>query len=41
MAVSVAPLVGFFLVARAQALKDAEPFWSPPTPPGCPGLLPP
>lgn len=39
MAVSVAPLVGCFLVARAQAMKDAEPFWSPPTRRVAQGLL--
>jgi hypothetical protein len=39
MAVSVAPLAGCFLVARAQAMKDAEPFWSPPTRRVAQGLL--
>jgi len=30
-AVAVLALVGSFLLVRRQALKDAEPFWSPPT----------
>jgi hypothetical protein len=30
-AVSVLALAGSFLLVRRQALKDAEPFWSPPT----------
>jgi len=30
-AVAVACLAGSFLLVRRQALKDAEPFWSPPT----------
>jgi hypothetical protein len=30
-AVAVAALAGSFLLVRRQALKDAEPFWSPPT----------
>jgi hypothetical protein len=29
--VAVASLVGSFLLVRRQALKDSEPFWSPPT----------
>ena len=28
---AVAVIVGVFLIARKQALKDREPFWSPPT----------
>ena len=31
MAVAVAAVAGSFLLARRQALKDSEPFWSPPT----------
>jgi hypothetical protein len=31
MAVALAAVAGSFLLARRQALKDAEPFWSPPT----------
>jgi hypothetical protein len=31
MAVSVMALLAAILLARRQALKDAEPFWSPPT----------
>src|SRR5258708_7706197 len=31
MAVSLVALVGAFLLARRQALKDREVFWSPPT----------
>jgi len=30
-AVAIAALAGSFLLVRRQALKDAEPFWSPPT----------
>jgi hypothetical protein len=31
LAVSVVPSAGAFLLIRRQALRDAEPFWSPPT----------
>ena len=31
MAVSVVGLIGAYLIARRQAIKDKEPFWSPPT----------
>ncbi|HXP58898.1 MAG TPA: hypothetical protein VN829_00325 [Dongiaceae bacterium] len=31
MAVALAAVASSFLLARRQALKDAEPFWSPPT----------
>lgn len=31
MVVAVAAVAGSFLLARRQALKDSEPFWSPPT----------
>src|SRR4249919_3501762 len=31
MAVSVLGLLGAYILARRQALKDREPFWSPPT----------
>jgi len=31
MAVAAAAVAGSFLLARRQALKDSEPFWSPPT----------
>jgi hypothetical protein len=31
MTVAVAGVAGSFLLARRQALKDSEPFWSPPT----------
>ena len=31
MVVAIAAVVGSFLLARRQALKDSEPFWSPPT----------
>src|SRR5208337_23114 len=29
--VAMAALIGSFLLVRRQALKDSEPFWSPPT----------
>lgn len=31
LAISVLGLIGAYLLVRRQALKDAEPFWSPPT----------
>src|SRR4051812_49753978 len=31
MGVSIVGLFGAFLLARRQAIKDREPFWSPPT----------
>ena len=31
LAVSLVPLIGAFLLVRRQALRDSEPFWSPPT----------
>ena len=31
MAVSIVGLIGAYLIARRQAIKDKEPFWSPPT----------
>jgi hypothetical protein len=31
MAVSLLAIAGDYLLARRQALRDAEPFWSPPT----------
>lgn len=40
-AVGVLALVGSFLLVRRQALKAAEPFWSPPTRRVAQGLLPP
>src|SRR5512140_9307 len=39
--VGVLALVGSFLLVRRQALKEAEPFWSPPTRRVAQGLLPP
>ena len=39
--VAVAAVVAAFLLVRRQALKDAEPFWSPPTRRVAQGLLPP
>ena len=39
--VGVLALVGSFLLVRRQALKAAEPFWSPPTRRVAQGLLPP
>lgn len=41
MAVALAAVAGSFLLARRQALKDAEPFWSPPTRRVAQALLPP
>ena len=41
MAVALAGVAGSFLLARRQALKDAEPFWSPPTRRVAQALLPP
>ncbi len=40
-AVAVAALIGSFLLVRRQALKAAEPFWSPPTRRVAQGLVPP
>ena len=31
LAVSILPIIGSFLLARREALREAEPFWSPPT----------
>ena len=47
LAVSSVCITGAYLIARQQAFKDAEPFWSPPTkrvtsalaPPLCVGLV--
>ena len=39
--VGVLALAGSFLLVRRQALKDAEPFWSPPTRRVAQGLMPP
>jgi hypothetical protein len=39
--VGVAALAGSFVLVRRQALKDAEPFWSPPTRRVAQGLVPP
>jgi hypothetical protein len=39
--VAVAAITGSFLLVRRQALKDAEPFWSPPTRRVTQALLPP
>ena len=41
MAVALVAVAGSFLLARRQALKDAEPFWSPPTRRVAQALLPP
>ncbi|MGO8675385.1 MAG: hypothetical protein ACLQVX_05900 [Limisphaerales bacterium] len=41
MAVALVGVAGSFLLARRQALKDAEPFWSPPTRRVAQALLPP
>ena len=41
MAVALAAVAGSFLLARRQALKEAEPFWSPPTRRVAQALLPP
>ena len=41
LALSLLPLIGAFLLVRRQALKDAEPFWSPPTRRVAQALLPP
>jgi hypothetical protein len=40
-ATAVLAIVGSFLLVRRQALKDAEPFWSPPTRRVAQALLPP
>lgn len=41
IATSLAGVTGAFLIARAQAFKASEPFWSPPTRRVTQGLLPP
>ena len=41
LAVSLVPLVGAFLLVRRQALRAAEPFWSPPTRHVAQAILPP
>jgi len=41
MAVALVAVAGSFLLARRQALKDAEPFWSPPARRVAQALLPP
>ena len=41
LALSLLPLIGAFLLVRRQALKDSEPFWSPPTRRVAQALLPP
>ena len=41
MIVGLVAISGSFLLVRRQALKDAEPFWSPPTRRVAQGLLPP
>ena len=41
LAVAILAVVLSFLLVRRQALKDAEPFWSPPTRRVAQGLLPP
>jgi hypothetical protein len=41
LVVSLVPLAGAYLLVRRQALKDAEPFWSPPTRRVTQALLPP
>ena len=41
LCVSLVPLAGSFLLVRRQSLKDAEPFWSPPTRRVTQALLPP
>ncbi|MBI3414604.1 MAG: hypothetical protein HY043_04670 [Verrucomicrobia bacterium] len=41
LSVSLLPLIGSFVLVRRQALRDAEPFWSPPTRRVLQALLPP
>ncbi len=41
LAVSLAPLVGCFVLVRRQALKEAEPLWSPPARRVAQAVLPP